>query len=69
MLLDLADAHVGNPVLDGLRAVDYLPEPARPAAVQAWVGAWAAARPDSDQVASVRTALRLTRTPSPWPAT
>ena len=106
VVLDLADAHVGNPVLDGLRAVDYLPEPSRPAAVRAWVGAWAAARPDSDPAralaigeplghlayavryqefldgiepservyhdgdpaASVRTALRLARTPSPWTA-
>jgi Phosphotransferase enzyme family len=47
-VLDFADAHFGNPVLDGLRVVDFL-APARQAAARAaWVEAWRAARPDSD---------------------
>ncbi len=47
-VLDFADAYVGNPVLDGLRACDFLPEATRPAAVRAWVRAWRAHRPGSD---------------------
>jgi hypothetical protein len=32
VIVDWADAHLGNPVLDGLRACDYLPPAKRPAA-------------------------------------
>jgi Phosphotransferase enzyme family len=39
-LLDFADAHVGNPVLDGLRACEFLPAGKRAAAARAWIGAW-----------------------------
>jgi len=41
VVLDLADAHLGNPVLDGLRAADFLPTNAKQAATRAWVRAWA----------------------------
>jgi Ser/Thr protein kinase RdoA (MazF antagonist) len=47
VVLDLADAHLGNPVLDGLRAVGFLPAKARPAAARAWVRAWTDLAPGS----------------------
>jgi hypothetical protein len=47
VILDFADAHLGNPVLDGLRAIDYLPPGRRPAAADAWIAAWTAAAPRS----------------------
>ncbi|MFF3013390.1 aminoglycoside phosphotransferase family protein [Streptomyces sp. NPDC057939] len=40
VVVDFADAHWGNPVLDGLRAYDYLPASVRPVAVRAWAEAW-----------------------------
>jgi hypothetical protein len=43
VVLDFADAHVGNPVLDGLRAIDFLPADRRGAAADAWIAAWTAA--------------------------
>jgi Ser/Thr protein kinase RdoA (MazF antagonist) len=45
VVLDFADAHIGNPVLDGLRAIDFLPADRRGAAAGAWVAAWSAALP------------------------
>jgi hypothetical protein len=47
VVLDFADAHLGNPVLDGLRAIDYLPADRRRAAADAWIAAWTAALPKS----------------------
>ncbi|TDV55148.1 aminoglycoside phosphotransferase family protein [Actinophytocola oryzae] len=47
-VLDFADAHVGNPVLDGLRVIDFLAEESRPVARAAWVEAWLAERPGSE---------------------
>lgn len=48
VILDFADAHLGNPELDGLRLCEFLPAARRPAAARAWVSAWRAAVPDSD---------------------
>ncbi|GIH20572.1 aminoglycoside phosphotransferase family protein [Rugosimonospora africana] len=47
VILDFADAHLGNPVLDGLRAIDYLPADRRRAAANAWIEAWRAEAPRS----------------------
>jgi len=47
-VLDFADAYLGNPVLDGLRVLEFLPEPKRPAAARAWVAAWTARAPGSN---------------------
>lgn len=54
--LDFADAHWGNPVLDGLRVIEYLPAAARPAAARAWAGAWQAAFPRSRPDEALRIA-------------
>ncbi|WP_063794712.1 aminoglycoside phosphotransferase family protein [Microbispora sp. ATCC PTA-5024] len=48
VVVDFADAHLGNPVLDGLRAWDFLPEDRRSAAAAVWIDAWKAAVPGSD---------------------
>ena len=48
VVLDFADAFLGNPVLDGLRLCEYVPEASRPVAARAWVQAWRAHRPDAD---------------------
>jgi hypothetical protein len=49
VILDFADAHFGNPVLDGLRVVDFLAAPEKKAAARAaWIEAWQQACPDSD---------------------
>jgi Phosphotransferase enzyme family len=47
VVLDLADAHRGNPVLDGRRALDFLPTERRGEAARAWISAWARAVPRS----------------------
>jgi hypothetical protein len=47
-VLDFADAHFGNPAIDGLRVVDFLAPQRKATARAAWVAAWRAARPDSD---------------------
>ena len=47
VVLDFADSHVGNPVLDGLRAIDFLPASRRATAASAWIAAWKAAVPRS----------------------
>ncbi len=54
IILDFADAHVGNPVLDGLRAVDYLPRNQRRTAADAWITAWKAAAPRSRPAEALR---------------
>ncbi len=59
VVLDLADAHLGNPVLDGLRAISFLPEDRRGAAAGAWVAAWAAAIPRSRPAEALRIAEPL----------
>ncbi|WP_345435086.1 aminoglycoside phosphotransferase family protein [Actinoallomurus vinaceus] len=40
VVVDFADACVGNPVVDGLRACDYLPKAKRSIAAKAWIEAW-----------------------------
>jgi hypothetical protein len=47
VVLDFADAHWGNPVLDGLRAIDFLPADRRRQTADAWTAAWTAAAPRS----------------------
>jgi hypothetical protein len=59
VILDLADAHLGNPVLDGLRAIDYLPADRQTAAAAAWTAAWAAAVPRSRPADALRIAWPL----------
>jgi hypothetical protein len=59
VVLDFADAHFGNPVLDGLRAIDYLPAGRRPAAEAAWIAAWTAALPRSRAADALRIAEPL----------
>lgn len=44
--VDFADAHVGNPMLDGLRVCDFLPKAKRSVAATAWINAWKAQLPD-----------------------
>ena len=58
-VVDWADAHLGNPVLDGLRACDFLPAAKRPAAAQAWIEAWAACVPGCDPARALRIAAPL----------
>ena len=57
--LDLADAHWGNPVLDGLRAIDFLPADRRRQAADAWIAAWTAAAPGSRPADALRIAEPL----------
>lgn len=59
VVIDLADAHLGNPVLDGLRAVDFLPAKAKQAAARAWVRAWADLVPGSDPARALAVAEPL----------
>jgi Ser/Thr protein kinase RdoA (MazF antagonist) len=59
VVLDFADAHWGNPVVDGLRAVDFLPAPVRATAARAWADAWAAQAPGSDPVRALTLAEPL----------
>jgi len=56
VVLDFADAHLGNPVLDGLRAIDWLPADRRRAAADAWIAAWTAAAPRSRPAEALRIA-------------
>ncbi len=56
VIVDWADAHLGNPVLDGLRACDYLPPARRPAAARAWIAAWSASVPGCDPARALRLA-------------
>ncbi|MEU3791399.1 aminoglycoside phosphotransferase family protein [Streptomyces fructofermentans] len=48
VVVDFADAHWGNPVLDGLRLHAFLPENVRADAARAWTAAWLAHVPESD---------------------
>jgi hypothetical protein len=59
VVLDFADAHLGNPVLDGLRAIDYLPADRRRTAANAWIAAWTAAAPRSRPAEALRIAEPL----------
>ena len=59
VVLDFADAHLGNPVLDGLRVIDFLPPGRRRAAASAWAAAWAAAVPRSRPAEALRIAEPL----------
>jgi hypothetical protein len=59
VVLDFADAHLGNPVLDGLRAIDYLPADRRRGATDAWIAAWTAAAPRSRPAEALRIAEPL----------
>jgi len=58
-VVDWADAYLGNPVLDGLRACDYLPAAKRPAAARAWIEAWTACVPGCDPARALRIAAPL----------
>lgn len=57
--LDFADAQLGNPVLDGLRACDFLPEGKRPTAARAWIDAWATCIPGCDPARALSVAEPL----------
>jgi hypothetical protein len=59
VIVDWADAHFGNPVLDGLRACDFLPQGKRPAAARAWINAWASRIPGSEPARALRIAEPL----------
>jgi hypothetical protein len=59
VVLDFADAHFGNPVLDGLRVVDFLDGPKKAAARAAWVAAWRTERPGSDPARALTVAEPL----------
>jgi hypothetical protein len=59
VVLDFADAHLGNPVLDGLRAIDFLPPHLRRTAADAWTAAWTAAVPRSRPAEALRIAAPL----------
>jgi aminoglycoside phosphotransferase (APT) family kinase protein len=59
VVLDFADAHLGNPVLDGLRAIDFLPAGRRSTAASAWITAWIAAAPRSRPAEALQVAALL----------
>jgi hypothetical protein len=59
VILDWADAHFGNPVLDGLRARDFLPAAKRPVAARAWIDAWASRVPGCDPARALSIAEPL----------
>ena len=59
VVLDFADAHWGNPVLDGLHAIDFLPADRRRQTADAWVAAWTAAAPRSRPAEALRIAEPL----------
>ncbi|HEX4091279.1 MAG TPA: aminoglycoside phosphotransferase family protein [Trebonia sp.] len=59
VVLDFADAHLGNPVLDGLRAIDFLPEDRRRPVAEAWIAAWTGAAPRSRPADALRIAEPL----------
>jgi len=58
-VMDWADAHLGNPVLDGLRIRDFLPEAKRSIAARAWVEAWTFRRPGCDPARALAVAEPL----------
>lgn len=59
VIVDFADAHWGNPVLDGLRVYSFLPDAVRAGAARAWVDAWRAEVPDSDPARALAVAEPL----------
>jgi hypothetical protein len=59
VVLDFADAHWGNPVLDGLRAIEFLPPDRRRETAGAWIAAWTAAAPHSRPAEALRIAEPL----------
>jgi hypothetical protein len=59
VVLDWADAHIGNPTVDGLRARDFLPESKRPIAARAWIEAWTSHRPGCDPARALAVAEPL----------
>jgi Ser/Thr protein kinase RdoA (MazF antagonist) len=59
VVLDFADAHWGNPVLDGLRAIDFPPAGRRRQTADAWIAAWTAAAPRSRPAEALRIAEPL----------
>jgi hypothetical protein len=59
VVMDFADAHLGNPVLDGLRVCDFLPEAKRPAATRAWIDAWTLHVPGSEPTRALTVAEPL----------
>ena len=58
-VMDWADAHIGNPVRDGIRARDFLPESKRPIASRAWIQAWTSHRPGCDPARALAVAEPL----------
>ncbi|MFD5074746.1 aminoglycoside phosphotransferase family protein [Streptomyces sp. NPDC058371] len=56
VVVDFADAHWGQPVLDALRLCDFLAEEVRPVAVRVWVDAWTSHRPASDPARALELA-------------
>src|ERR1700760_1547922 len=59
VVLDFADAHWGNPVLDVLRAADFLPADRHGPAAEAWIAAWTAAAPGTRPADALRIAEPL----------
>ena len=59
VVLDFADAHLGNPALDGLRAIGFLPADRRRQTADAWIAAWTAAAPRSRPAEALRIAEPL----------
>ena len=58
-VVDWADAHLGNPVLDGLRACDFQPAAKRPAAARAWIDAWTSRVPGCEPARALSIAAPL----------
>jgi Ser/Thr protein kinase RdoA (MazF antagonist) len=59
VVLDFADAYLGNPVLDGLRVCEFLPEAKRPAAARAWIDSWTSRVPGADPARALAIAEPL----------
>ncbi|MFD0735619.1 aminoglycoside phosphotransferase family protein [Planotetraspora mira] len=59
VVVDFADAHLGNPVLDGLRVCDFLPEAKQAAATRAWIDAWELQVPGCDPARALAVAEPL----------
>lgn len=59
VVVDFADAHWGNPSLDGLRVQDFLPESRRAQAAHAWIDAWRARFPAADPARALALAEPL----------
>jgi Ser/Thr protein kinase RdoA (MazF antagonist) len=59
VVIDFADSHWGNPVLDCLRLHDFLPEAVRPTAARVWADAWRTHVPSSDPARALALAEPL----------